>query len=209
MKALILSVFAFAFAMSSITFAGETPKGFEDAKLLGRVMNGEIVFTPIKDTAIEFRGYVRSFFNKVSTDAYIDLATNHARYPELFNEIKDVKSIGSNAAKTEFDYRATLMVSVGPFTQPVYPQLHQIIARATETLGEAHLAQTITNYADMIAKSLHKTRLIPYEGGILVEDEVSFTLAKSVLGAGTVKNKLKEFFNRYSKVFRKALSGDY
>lgn len=190
-----------------VTLAADPPKGFEDPALLAKVLNGQLVIEEKTSTAIEFRSVAKAFFKKVSTDSYVDLAINHMKYPDLFEEIKAGETLEISADKKTYRYRLDLFVEQGFLSLHLYPEGIQKIFRAPDTHSEARVENTITNYKEQINFANQVTRLIPYENGILVEDDVHFRLQKETPSSKIIKLKLREFFTKYVSRMRQALQG--
>lgn len=183
--------------------------GFEDPVLLEKVMSGQVVLEEKIATKKEFRTIIRAYFNKVSPEAYYKLATNHAKYPSMFEEVVEGATTSVSADALDLDYRLHLKVKVGMFEYDAYPEGHHKIIPAKDAISEARVVNEITNYEDQIKYSRQTTRLIPYQTGILIEDDVHFTLKSDSAAASLMKKKLKEFFTRYVSTLRKELQGAY
>jgi len=208
---LLCSIFCLALVAKASDLGGRVTDipGFEDPKLLARVMSGEIVLEEKVSTKTEFRSIVKAFFNKVSPDAYTKLATNHPKYPSLFSEIKEAKTVSVSTDQLNLDYWLHLKVPIGPFFYDAYPEGHHTIVSAPDAQSEAKLLNEVTNYKDQIKFAKQTTRLIPYKTGILVEDDIHFLLTKESAFSGTIKKKFKEFFTRFVSTMRKELQGSY
>jgi hypothetical protein len=189
-------------------FADTPPVGFEDPALLDAVLKGKIVAKDLVNTPTEVHTVIKSYFHKVNGDAYLDLAVDYPKYPELFAEIENAKQIAVNADKTEYDCGIDIKMKVGILEKKAYAELHQILTRVPDALSEDKFTQTITNNKDKVVKALQTTRLIPYEGGILVEDDIHFILTKDGAVGGVLKKYLKNLFDRYTLTFRKELKGE-
>jgi len=202
------SVLAFAFFSLPLFATIEAPKGFEDPKLLAKVMSGEIVSETLIDTKTEHQTIVRAYFNRVSSDAYIRLATNHHKYPSMFPEVKGVpKSVKIN--ENEFEYTLDVLIQTGPFSFHVYPDFLQVVTPAPDLVSESAIANDVTNYTDVLEFFRQRTRLIPWETGILVEDNLHAKIKKEYIQAAAVKKQILQTFLRYTETLRKELSGNY
>lgn len=202
---------ALVLALSSrATLAADGPiAGFEDPAVLSRVMGGEIVAEEKAATGKEFETVFRAFFKGVSPDAYRDLATNHVKYPDLFpDDVKSAETTKSNKERTEFEYKMDLVFRIGIFVQHVYPELRQVYTPAPDAVSEAKMWQTVLNYKEYLTDSTETTRLIPYQGGILIHDTIHFTLAKENSQTTLIKNKMKEKFLLFLTTFRTVLGGN-
>lgn len=198
----------FGFLFSTVVFAGDPPKGFEDAAALEQMLAGKVFITTLKDTATEQHTVIRSFFKKVSPEAYVGLATDHVQYPRLFpQDIRAAKTLKVNDAKTEFDYMLRIVTKIGPLEKKFDATLHQVVTPAPDAISETKVFQSVTNYKDMILSSAHSTRLIPWEDGLLVEDDIQYLIDKSATTGGALKKKLNAVFNSYTTIFRKELKG--
>jgi len=187
----------------------DIPEGFKDPLLLEKVMKGEIIIQDTISTPTEFRTIGRAFFKKVSPNAYLDLATNHPKYPDLFEEVKKGETLEINSSKTEFKYRLDILIEVGFLSEHVYPEGIQKLVRAEDAISESTVDNEITNYTQTIKFSRQHTRLIPYKDGMLVEDDVHFQLQKDSGLSGIIKQELKKFFTKYISRFRQELQGSY
>lgn len=201
------STLGLALFLSAVSLA-DTPKGFEDPAMLEKIMKGTIVKTTVVDTKMESKIVLKAYSNKTSTDAYIDLAINHAKYPALFPEFQDAKTTKVSEDKTEYNYWSDLIIQHGFLSLHVNPEGVQKITRAKETAGEAFVEHTLTNYKDLIEVGSQNTRLVPYDNGILIEDTVYVKVKQSGGQATMIKQKMVEQFTRFIQGFRKELGGD-
>jgi len=198
----LVPVLLFAFSASA-----ETISGFEDAKVLADVMSGKIKVEQVSGSDIESTFIIRGFFPKGTPDAYVDVATNHKQYPVWFSEIKEAKTLTANPERTEWTYMMDLVVKYLFITEHVKPEGKQVYDRPTDAISEGVVTHTIQNYSDVLKDMVEKTRLIPYEDGILVHDYIHYTLNKPTSFAETVRKKLKEQFVRFMTVYRTQVSG--
>jgi len=196
------------FLLSLSALAMDPPTGF-DPDTLARVMKGEIVVKELVNTKVEFREVARAYFNKVSTEAYHQLATNHKKYPSMFSEVKDAKTLKVDDKRTMYDYWLHLVIQYGPYTIPVYPEGTQVVTPAKDPTSEAYVRNVITNYTDTLDFAVQKTRLIPYQTGILVEEDIHVKVKSEVTGGNIVKKELHKFYTRWVNTFRKELGGDH
>ncbi len=200
---LILSV------ATSLTFAmSEPPEGFKDPKVLAGVMAGELITTTEIEAPYEGQKVVRSFFKKVSKDMYLALLVDYPKYPDIFPEVLEGKVLSVNPAKTEYDYWLKVLVKVGMMSQNVFPEGRHTINRGADLVSEATAMNVLNNYKENISIADQKIRLIPWEGGILVEDRVHVKAAKQDAMAKIAKQKFMEFFGSYTEKFRKELQGE-
>lgn len=200
----ILAVSMFL-AVSRISSAERDPEGF-DPETLAKVLSGKIVQQQVISTPVELRTMIRAYFDRVSGYAYIQLATDHPKWAQLFPGVKEGKTTFVNEIKTYFEYELSLVVKYGPYTIPLYPKGKQTVTYAPDAVSESKILNELTNYKDYIEFLVQKTRLIPYQTGILIEDDVHLKVKNQVPAA--VKSELAEFFNRYVETFRKALGGE-
>ncbi len=201
MKAQLLFLVLFA---TRILLA-DAPAGFEDPALLAKVMQGKIVIEDKVSTSTEFVSVGKAFFKQTSPVVYSQLAVNYPLYPKMFEEIKEGQLLNSNAEKTEFDFKLHMEVSVGPFAYDVYPEGKHLLQLPQDAISEGKVVMKVTNYTEYLKRADQTTRLIPYEGGILVEDTVHVVLQKASSQGNIVKKKLKEFYNKYIDGMRKEL----
>lgn len=194
--------------LSQVTLA-DPIQGFEDPNALAKIMNGEILVTDAVETKVEFRSFVRAYFNKVSPDAYIDVLTNHEMWSELIPEVKEGKTTNVNADKTVFDWWLHMKIKYGFLTFNVYPEGQQTVYRAVDTKSEAKVRNVITSHQDYIKEATQTTRLIPYQNGFLVEDNIHVVIHKPSNQADTIKKELKKTFVNLIGSIREELQGDY
>jgi hypothetical protein len=197
-----ISLFIFANSL-----AIGAPAGFTDAKLLKKIMNGSIVVTTVNDSSTEYRTYVRAFFDKVSPDAYVDLYTSHKDWIGLLPELKDAKTVSANADRTQFEYSLYLKVRYFGLPFDVYPEGRQTVTRGADALSEWKVHNLITNYQSDIKLGEEHLRLIPYQGGILVENEVHVAIHQSTIVSRVVKGELQKKFVTLVGKIRTRLTG--
>ncbi len=202
-----IKLFFAGICLASLAFAQDPPTGFEDPVLLGSVMGGKVIYQDKIDTKIEFETVAKAFFTKTSPEAYAMLAVNHPKYPQLFQEVKEGHTTKISEDKLDYDYRLKLVIQAGFITQEVFPEGHQHLIPAADAISEYRIQNAITNYTDDIKSATQVTRLIPYDNGILVEDDVHVILQKPSAQSNIIKKKLKEFFSKYVLAFRKELTG--
>lgn len=204
-----INLFVFLFAVASIgAFAADPPKGFEDPALLAKVMSGKIVDQVQIDTKTEYKVVLRAYFAKTSPEAYAGIATNHPKYPSMFEEIQSAETTKVNAQRTDFEYKMTVLVQYGPFQLQVHPTGRQVFTPGADPRAEGAVAHNITNYQDVLEIASQGTRLIPYDNGMLVEDSIHVKVRKDYppAQAAAIKTQLKKTFTRFLEVFRRELS---
>jgi len=189
--------------------ADTIPSGFEEPGLMDRVMGGEIVLSETTNTSTEFVDVFRAFFNKTSAKAYADLVTDHAKYVDLFPEMKEAKTTSVNSDRTVFTYWARMVVTVGIFQQTLYPEGRHTVKLARDAAGESTVLNEITNYTEYLKLATESARLIPYQNGMLVEDTVHVKLQKASATTNFVKRHLQKMFANYVSTFRDALHASY
>jgi len=189
-------------------FAVELPKGFEDAKLMEKVLAGKIVVEEVANTKLEYRVYLRSFFKKVSPDAFAALAVDYAKYPDLFEEILRTKTLAVSEDKTQYTYWADILIPYGIFEFHAYPEGKHTLKMAKDAISESIVVHEITNYKETLAQGMQSTRLIPYADGMLVEDDIHIKLVKDNAQSAAIKKQVIKQFSRMMETFRTALSGN-
>lgn len=200
-------IFCLAVLVYVPALKAEVPAGFESPGLMARLEKGEIVLDEKISTKTEFLDVFRAYFNKVSPDAYAGLVTTYSKYPDMFDQIEEATLLTTNPDRTIFTYKLKMNVAVGPFHSTIYPEGRHTIT--LNTIGESKVYNEITNYQDHLETATETTRLIPYQGGMLVEDTVHAKLKKANAASGMVKKKLQAMFKGFIKGFRKELHGDY
>lgn len=193
--------------VSSRVLAAEPPAGF-DAETLKQVMAGKIVAEVKTDEKTEYRQINRAYFNKVSTDAFLDLAVNHAKYPALFSpEVQDARTLTVNDDKTVYTYLMDLEVTMGLFTFYLHPEAKHTLKRAADPTAEATLKNELTSHKEQVEFLYQNTRLVPYENGLLVEEDLHLKIKQGSAQSASIKSYLKKFFARYVDTFRRELKG--
>lgn len=196
---------AFVLCILSIgVYAADKPVGFEDAAIYDAVMAGEIHEATLVDTKKESRRIFRAFFPKTSPEAFLDLATNHAKFPEMFPEVLEARTTKVNADRTEFDSWMKVHIKVGPFSKTVYPETRQKIKRGADAISESTMDSELLNQKESVEFVRGTTRLIPWEGGILIHSDSHFLLHQQA-GLGMIKKKMMEQERRELEAFRKVL----
>lgn len=198
----------FGLILTGNRLLADAPAGFQDPNLLKAVMEGKIVRQDVVNSKLEYRTVLRSFFRKVSPEAYASLAVNYEKYPALFSEIKEARMTSANAERTVFTYWADMLVKVGFFSTHVYPEGRHTIYPAPDTKSEARIVHEIINYQEDLEKAVQTARLIPYQDGILVEDDVHVKLRKDSIYSGAVKEKISGQMMRMTETFRRELKGN-
>jgi hypothetical protein len=183
-------------------------RGFEDPVLLDKVMKGNIVVEQVMATKTEFKSSVRAFFKGVSPEAYTDLFTSHKKWIGLLPEIKDAKTNSASADKTEYTYWMHMKVKYAIFTFDIYPEGKQTIAAGKDAVSEWAIKNEITNYKDDLKLAEENLRLIPHQGGILVEDNIHVILAKESSQATTAKKEIEKKWVALMGAFRDELGGN-
>jgi hypothetical protein len=191
------------FALCSVGLAG-----FEDPVLLGKVMKGSIEVEQVMATKTEFRNSVRAFFNRVSPDAYADLAMSHKDWIGLMPEIVDAKTTGANAGPTEVTYWLHLKIKYAVFNFDVYPEGKQTVTAGPDAVSEWTIHNEITNYKDDVNLVEEDVRLIPHQGGILVEDNLHVVLAKESPQASLAKKEIEKKWVALLSALRTKLGGN-
>ncbi len=195
-----------ALALISFSAVADTIPGFEDSALLKEVMDGKIKVQEVSTSDTQGTFVIRAFIPKASPEMYAEVATNHKEYPAMFSEVKDAKTKSVNSDRTEWTYWMDIQIKVFLFSQHIFPEGKQVFERPADAVSEGVLTHTVANYADTLKDMVEKSRLIPYEGGILVHDYVHYELQKPSSFADTIRKKLKEQFVRFMTVYRKKLS---
>ena len=186
---------------ASILFSG-APAGFESPGLIERLRKGETVKETRVDTRKEFHFVHKAYYRNVTPEAFAGLAVNHQRYPELFQEVVSGATLRVDHGAGQYDYRLHVRVDVGLFRQDAHPEGTHVVTKAP---AEWKIANRVTNYPHYAEVADQRTRLIPWEGGILIEDEVHVRLKQNNPMSRLIRNKLHSFFSGYLTVFRREL----
>ena len=103
----------FTVGVAPVFAAGQPPQGFQDSKIFSDVMSGSINNQTITNTDLEQQLYLRSYYNKVSPQAYAQLAISFEKYPDLFEEVESAETVSVNSAKNVFRYKMDIALSYG------------------------------------------------------------------------------------------------
>lgn len=187
----------------------EPPEGFEDPVLLQKVMAGEVVVQDVLSTKVEFRTFSRSFFDEVSPKEYVDLVTDHPKWPMFVPEIKEGKTTKVNEDRTQFEFWLHVVAQFGLFTYDLYPEISQTIYWANDEVNESRIYSLLLNGQEDVKLGEVTTRLIPYETGILVEDNIHVVLVKESGYSSLIKKEATKKIVAMTKRIREILQGDY
>jgi hypothetical protein len=195
--------------LTQTLFAASTkpPLGFEDSTVFNKVIAGDIVKVVEKDTASEYILKIRAYFNKkgskLDSSDLIKLVTNHKKYEELFpEEIKRASTISVSADKKSFKY-LLIFNSTG---LSVRVDGDQKITYAKDATSEALIDNDISSFKNLFKSVSEKTRIIPYNDGLLVEDVINMQIISSGIMANKVKTKLTDNLNKFVTKFREELT---
>jgi hypothetical protein len=194
--------------VTSVARGQEAPAGFKDAAILSAVMSGKVHKEVVLNTAKEEKLYLRAYFNKVSPQAYAELATNYEKYADMFEEIQEGKTTKSNPERTVFEYYMDIVFVYGLLPFHVYPEGRHVVTFGADSTAESTIKHELTNYKDTFDLAKETTRLVPYENGMLVEDEIHVLLKKAGSTSESVKVELVKEFSKFMETFRQVLKGD-
>lgn len=187
------------------SIATAAPVGFEDPALLARVMKGEIVYTTLVDTKLETKAVVKAYFAGVEPSEYYALTFDYGGYPKIFDEVKHGKLVKADYAAGTYDYQLEVETKVGLITMQDTALGRHTAKPAADPAQESLLHNQLLNFEEYVKSGLQNVRLIPYQGGILVEDTVHFQMKKSDMQTQMAKKKLVEFFSSYTRKIRDVL----
>ncbi len=197
------------FVLMAVPAFSAPSRGFEDPVLLDKVMKGNIVVEQVMATKTEFKSAVRAFFNKVSPEAYTDLFTSHKQWIGLIPEIKDAKTLSASPDKLTFTYWLKMTIKYAIFTFDLEPEGKQTVTPGKDAISEWTIHNEITNYKDNLTVAEENVRLIPHQGGILVEDNIHVILAKESNQATTAKKEIEKKWISLLTAARTKLGGNY
>ena len=203
-QSIVVAVFCVLFTVSA---RADGARGFEDPVLLGQVMQGKILVEQVLAAKTEFKSTVRAYFNQVSPEAFTDLFTSHKEWVGLIPEIEEAKTLTANAGKTEFTYSMHLKIKYAIFNFDIYPEGKQTVVAGKDALSEWTLYNDITNYKDNFTQAGETVRLIPYQGGILLEDFIHVILATESSHAIAAKKEIEKKWIALLTAFRTKLGG--
>jgi hypothetical protein len=189
-------------AIAPSLFAAEPPAGF-DAALLKRVMKGEIVLEQKIDTAREMKSVFRAFVPGASPEAYQKVVLNYEKYPSIFSDVLQAQT--RNTTPDSASYWIQLQVRVALFQREIELEGVHAIWYPKDAQSEGALLNTITNQEEYLEFATAYSRLIPWEGGTLIEDTVHLKLQPSVSFGSMLKKQVLQLFRKYIEGFRSVL----
>jgi hypothetical protein len=160
-----------------------------------------------KDTTSEYILKIRAYFNKkgskLDSSDLIKLVTNHKKYEELFpEEIKRASTISVSSDKKSFKY-LLIFNSTG---LSVRVDGDQKITYAKDATSEALIDNDISSFKNLFKSVSEKTRIIPFNDGLLIEDVINMQIISSGIMANKVKTKLTDNLNKFVTKFREELT---
>jgi hypothetical protein len=193
--------------LTQTLFATTPPLGFEDSTVFNKVIAGDIVKVVEKDTTSEYILKIRAYFNKkgskLDSSDLIKLVTNHKKYEELFpEEIKRASTISVSSDKKSFKY-LLIFNSTG---LSVRVDGDQKITYAKDATSEALIDNDISSFKNLFKSVSEKTRIIPFNDGLLIEDVINMQIISSGIMANKVKTKLTDNLNKFVTKFREELT---
>lgn len=192
------------FSFTQHSYGDDIPSGFTEA-VLEQVMAGKIVPDVKKDTTNEFHAFHRAFYKGVTVDSYIKLAINHPKYASLFEEVEDARTLEANTALTLLTYAMDLKIKVGFISFFLNGKGRHTVKYPETAEGEGQVHNELLNYKDKVKLLTQNIRLVPYEDGILVEQEIDLEMQPDASSKETIKNYLKNFLTRFMSTFRAEL----
>ncbi len=203
-----IALVLFPIALCTLTYLrGELPGGPAgfDAETLEKVLQGKTVIKNVINTKLELHSYIRAFFDDVIAQEYVELATDHPKFPTLFPEVKEGRTTYVNESKTQFEYALSMVIEYGIYLIPFNPTGIQKIKHGQDSVSESTIENEVTNYKERFEFIRQNTRLIPFQTGILIEEDVHMKMKKQI--PDFVKEELAKFYIRYVETFRTALQG--
>lgn len=203
----ILGFLVLVFISQTLFAAAKPPIGFEDASIFNKVIAGDIVKIVEKDTTKEYVLRIRAFFKKnkavLDSSDLIKLVTNHKKYEELFpEEIKRASTLSTSTDKKNFKY---LLIFNGTGLS-VRVEGEQKIEYAKDATSEAFIHNDINSFKNLFKSVTEKTRIIPYDDGLLIEDVIEMQIISPGIVANKVKTKLTDNLNKFVSKFREELT---
>lgn len=209
MKSFKFSYLVLSFSL--LASAGDLPAGFEKAGFIEQLKTGGKAVTEIPINApTELIQISRAYYVGVKDETYVALVTDHPKYSLMFSDgsprIRNALTLSSNKEKNQFEYALHIEVD-GPFgaVYEVNPTGKQIISSSTAPQPEIKIVNDLTNYKAEFSLASQTTRIIPFAGGILVEDRVHIVLKKQTQTSAAMKKQLGILFGRFLETFRKEL----
>ena len=187
-----------AFFSLSVT-ATELSRDFSDPSTFDAVLNGEIIVEDQLDTGTVFLSVVRAYFFRTHPREYVELITDHPRWPELVKDFREGRTLDSNPEGTLFDWWLSMRVQFGLFHYEFFPTGRQTVK---ERLGETTV-HNLLDGGEMVKIAEQRTRLVPYQGGMLLEDEIRVEIESPSPFASAAKREVK---NRLVEMTRGARS---
>lgn len=176
---------------STTGFAGTAPSGFDEPGLIDQLQKGKIDQKDIVNTARELKVLYRSFFKGITVDDYINKVIDHDSYYKYLSDVKDSKRLKEVVANKQYEYEVTVNVSTPLGKMKLEPTLEQKIAKGATLTDETTLTDTVTNYEKDIKGAGFDTRIVPYDGGLLIA-HTNYLHLKSASFFGSAKKDFRE-----------------
>jgi hypothetical protein len=177
--------------LSTTGFAATAPSGFDEPGLMDQLQKGKIVQKDIVNTARELKVLYRSFFKGITVDDYINTVIDHDRYFKYLSDVKDSQRVKEVVANEQYEYKVTLNVSTPLGKMELEPALVQRIAKGATATDETLITDTVTNYEKDIKGAGFDTRIVPYDGGLLIA-HTNYLNLKSATFFGSAKKDFRE-----------------
>lgn len=184
------NLIAIAFLFSSSLFA-TVPSGFDDPGLIAKLKKGDIVQKEITSTAKEIKVLYRAFFKGITAEDYAKKLEQHDDYKTFMSDVKDSKRLNTYATGRKYEYTITMESATPIGNRTFEPIFDQDIQVATNPDDESFVTDMVTNYTSDLRSAGFDTRLVPYDGGLLLAHTVHMHLKKYVF-IGSAKKDFRD-----------------
>jgi hypothetical protein len=194
------------FLLAARVSPAATIPGFEDPQVLEKVMAGTLTQNTVESASNMIHIVYRAFLPSVSPDLYVGVAANFEHYPDYMSDIKEGKTLSSNADHTELTFSLDYLLKLGFIKKQVQVEGTASYHKAPDAVSEATFNLGITNYTEYVSGGALNTRLIPYNGGILLYADLSATVLQGTVFMSTIRQKVGEGVNGMLAAFRTQLN---
>lgn len=177
--------------LSTTAFAATPPSGFDEPGLVDQLQKGKVVQKDVVNTARELKVLYRSFFKGISVDDYIAIIIDHDNYSKYLSDVKASKRLKEIDAGKHYEYELTISTRTPLGKMDFDPVLDQVINKGATATDESTITDTVTNYTKDIKGGGYETRIVPYNGGLLIA-HTNYLSLKSTSFFGSAKKDFRD-----------------
>ncbi|GEM_PF-6342293 len=177
--------------LSTTALAATPPSGFDEPGLVDQLQKGKIVQKDIVNTARELKVHYRSFFKGISVDDYIAKVIDHDNYSKYLSDVKSSKRLKEIDAGKHYEYEMTISTRTPLGRMDFDPVLDQVINEGAAATDETTITDTVTNYSKDLKGGGYDSRIVPYDGGLLIA-HTNYLSLKSASFFGSTKKDFRD-----------------